>query len=175
LIVDLGQHKDKSKYYYSFKTLGWTWDKTWVMGYDPQHGLTGSTWINVRIKIIIITVLKSYSKIYPRQCSNHWSRRLTRVNIKIKIVIIIILKLDWEFYPRQGLSHGFRWSTRVNDKNSYYHYFKNRFRVRTESWIKIYCRLRFTRVNVCIKVINYYYNFKTRFENRPRARPKSLI
>jgi hypothetical protein len=53
------------------------------------------TWVNIKIKIVIIIVLKPYSWVNPRLDSSYrLSWPLTRVNVKINMIIIIILKLN---------------------------------------------------------------------------------
>jgi len=106
------KYKNKNDYYYSFKT--------WL-GIDP--GQTPSyeldwllTCVNIRIKVIIIIILKSDSRIDPGQGLGHGSGwLLTRVNKRIKMIIIIVLKADLGVNPRPCSSHKLGWSlTRVN-------------------------------------------------------------
>jgi hypothetical protein len=62
---------------------------------DPLGPGHGSGWLNIRIKIIIIIVLKLDSGVDPRLIPGHGSRwSFTQINLRIKMIIIIILKLD---------------------------------------------------------------------------------
>jgi hypothetical protein len=79
--------------------------KTCVTDQKNQSGLT---WVNVRIKGVIIIILKPDSGIDQGKVQvtgQKGQHKLTRVNIWIKIIIIIVLKPDLRVYSRKGLGH----------------------------------------------------------------------
>ena len=66
LIIDPSQHKDKNNYCYNFKTQlrSLTGAKAQTMSWDGQPRLTQN---NIKIKILIIIVLKPYSRVDLKQ------------------------------------------------------------------------------------------------------------
>jgi len=95
------------------------------------------TQVNVKIKVVIITVLKLDLGVYQakaRVTSQDGQPKLSQVNIRIKTIIIIVLKRSLRVNTGQDPGYESRGLTQVDpsqykNKNNYYHNFKNRLRV----------------------------------------------
>jgi hypothetical protein len=105
------------------------------------------TQVNVKIKVVIITVLKldlGVDQAKARVTSQDGQPKSSQVNIRIKTFIIIVLKHSLRVNTGQDPGYESRGLTQV-DPSQYKNKNKN----------------------------NYYHNFKTRLGVQPRARPKS--
>jgi hypothetical protein len=129
------QCKDKSNYYYYFKTWPGSWSRVTPRS---QPGWTIDSSQHDDKKVIII-VLKLDLGVDPGQDPSHESGwPLTHVNIRIKVIIIVLKLIKGWLEPKLGSRAGLTIDlSQCKDKNSYYHSFKtwigDRFGARHES------------------------------------------